>query len=84
MFRGVKRESFARYTKRRGSKTDDLQSQWEMKAQVCKMCLLLSFTEGDIMVILFKQIQNIIPYGDGFDWVLALFQTLTQTNISLI
>lgn len=52
MFRGVKRETFALYTERRTSKMDDLQPQWGMKAQVSKTCLLLSFTDGDMKILI--------------------------------
>lgn len=87
VFRGVKKESFASYTNTRGSKTDDLQPRWEMKAQISKTCLLLSFTDGDIkqwFKLLLKQSQSTILYGDRFSWVVAPFQTLNVTNFSLI
>lgn len=49
MFRGVKRESsFTPYTKRTASETDDLQPQWEMKAQISESPLLPSLTADDL------------------------------------
>lgn len=87
VFRGVKRESFAPYTKTTASKMDDLQPRWEMKAPISKTCLLLSFTDGDIkqwFKLLLQQSQTTILYGIGFSWVVALFQTLNLTNFSPI